>query len=186
MTFTKFIAPGVSKHTDLKDTAGQWIVLSDTTLASAAASIDVTDLDNYPEYQVSISAQSSTATGRLLLMRFNNDSGNNYKYSGTNVWNAGSNSAAVGNGATSAMDLGNVAPNTGSHGIAEVFITNPATGTERGIISANCSDVNTVSSEHHVGIWTETTEVIDRITVFLDVDNLNTGTRMIIKGRSVA
>jgi hypothetical protein len=161
------------------------IVIHDQILSADAASFDVQNIpQSYKHLEIYLSARAAAASSQQnILVRFNNDSGNNYTSQQTTVSGASFGGSAL--SGTSSMHMGFVAGNSGTAGHAggvKMVIPDYArTSYNKTIHSEGAAPLAAFYLQECSGIWVDT-DAITRIQMFPDSGNWLAGSRLTIYG----
>lgn len=172
-------------------TGAGFVVIDDTTLASATASWDKSSIPaTYTHLLLDAYLRSdSSATNVHPLLRFNNDSGSNYEYQDWGRVNAANITANSTTGQTS-IDLAQVVPTAtdliSSDNFAAVRIWIPFyRASHRKVVTFDC--VTPITTNQGVlrlsgsGVW-HSTSVINRITLLGNLGNYVADSRFVLWG----
>lgn len=163
-----------------------WDLLAETTLASAASTIDFTGLStDYQVFRVN-AVLSSDAAARTPRLTFNGDSGGNYDYTDTTL-TAGDNSFTHGTGLgdddfiqlmTASLHVDNLA-------YCQFVVSKTVAGEMAVMAGVGQGLTSTDNARHHLlsGRWSNQTELIDQITLSINSDNFAAGSHVQVFGR---
>jgi len=173
-----YIVDGSVTYSKLGGAAKLWEVLADTTLGSAAATIDFSSIaTGYKMFKLIVSAGNSGAAQVSIGLRFNADAGANYAY--TFLRTVGS--TVTGNTITGATEMYFWhAENSATQMCpGEIIIYNVAADqkTASGFGGWPAGSVHLAS-----GKWSDTTNEINQITLVLSSNNFVAGSRAILLG----
>lgn len=165
-------------------------LLSDTLLAVDTASFDITGLDQtYKHLKLVAQLRGAEAAENVApLVRFNNDSGANYKWTFIyTATNAGSAFATLESDGTTSARIGLCPANSADAGSAvtvEMLISSYAGTTfwKQLVYHGISSNISNVAHEFNGGGSWQSTAAITRVTLLPDVGNWLAGSRLTIYG----
>jgi len=170
---------GASNATDARANLEVWDQIAETTLGSAATSISLTGIPTRQDIRIVVYIPSSSA-GITPAIRFNNDSGANYRY------NISSNGGAAGQqAAKNEFDI-----QTGSYTSGGTYVTLEVlnVAANRKLVHGIVSQTTGVAGSEIVltisGSWENTTAQIDRVDIISQtVATFAIGTRLTINAK---
>lgn len=166
---------------------GDMVVLFDQTLGSDAASIDTdpTSLSGYAHLKIILSLRTTNGSAQNQLLRFNNDSGANYRHRDW-VFNSGGTANSAGSSETSALigSMPGSGATTGYFAITDIMIPEYASTSKLKQLWHNTYDGGHDAATTGGASWLSTS-AITRVTVLAAAGNLLAGSRMTIYGMKV-
>lgn len=157
-----------------------WRVITDTTLAAAAASFSVT-VTGCTDLEVMLSGLSdSTAAASIgVRMRFNNDSGSNYlnnNGAATTAWNSiGSMPSSLTNTDRNGLWLGRISLGGVGRYTAAAY--------QNALVTSTATTGLAQSSSSGSAYYINTTAAIDTLLIYPSADNWEAGTRLLVRGK---
>lgn len=161
--------------------AGPWEpVCAPVRLATTAASVSFASIPaQYVMFRLRYEIIRDGTTSSYNF-RFNNDSGANYSYEYLMGDNATVSSGRV-TGATS-INTSYFAVEASGHASGELVIAKPIAGAAGLVVGGRAAVQTNIRVDSLVGIWSNTADLINRIDITSNVDNLAAGSIFILEG----
>lgn len=150
---------------------GLWIPIDKRVITSGSpvTSISFQSIDsNFRRFRLAYDLKAST---NEIHMRFNNDSGTNYKF---NFIQSASDSSDPFNFVFTSQDKQRVSSNSGVRVVGEMHVGKVTSGVAAMLTASNVNDLtSSLIHQHHYGLWNNTSALINRIDFIVTAGNMH-------------